>query len=231
MLVSETSAVPNYHASKKSTFKPFFDLETYNTPQGPMEEPDRLPSLLRIHGVTVAKVTQLTPRPWVIRKTSSRHSLLEQAQLLQFNMHQMHEWEALFRPRKATQIYSATGELATRAMYETFMAGETQNTPEVRLNASAAFEKRQRFLRLLYWFHIHGFIVCYIAVVLIERVFRRFGWVNPEMQFRSMVGHMTSRKGARMVNISDPEHSYNALVSSLCKHGYRTRVVVACPAS
>jgi hypothetical protein len=175
--------------------------------------------MLKLHGVTVAKVTKLTPRHWVMQKASGRPSLLEQARLLQFNMYQMHEWEALFRPQRATQIYSATGELATKAMYETFMAGETQNAPEVKISASAAFEKRQRFLRLLHTFRIHSFLVCYIVVVLMERVFRRFGWVNPEGQFRSMAGHMANRKGARMINIKDSALTYYALVPGICRLG------------
>jgi hypothetical protein len=219
MLTNESIGVPDYHASKECDFKPGFDLPAYNTPRGPIKEMKQLPKKLRLHAVTIAKVTRLTPRRWVIQKASGRLSLLEQARVLQFNMQQIHEWEALFRPQKATQIYAATGELATRAMYETFMAGETQNTPEVKTSASAAFERRQRFLRLLHTFRIHSFLVCYIVVVLVERVFRRFGWVNPEAQFRMMVGHMANRKGAQMVNIKDSGLRYYALVPSICRLG------------
>jgi hypothetical protein len=218
---SDASVVLDYHASKDSDFEPGFDVEAYNTPSISIQslKQSPLPKMLRLFGVTVAKITQLTPRPWISRKTSLRQSLLEQAKSLQFGMHQVHEWEFLFRPRNATQIYPATGELAMRAMYETFMAGDTQNAPEIKLSASVAFERRQRILRLFYIFHVHGFLICYIVVILVERVFRRFGWVNPEVQFRNMVGHVTNRKGAQMVDVEDSEIAYHALVPSTCRLG------------
>jgi hypothetical protein len=150
-----------------------------------------------------------------MRKASNRQSLLEQAKLLQFNQHQVHEWEALFRSQRATQIYHATGEPTTRAMYETFMAGNTQQTPEFKISVSAAFEKRQNFMRLFYTFRIHGFLICYIVVVMAERMLRRFGWVNPEMQFRSIAAPMINRKGAQMIDIEDSNMSYHALVPSI----------------
>ncbi|KAB2099390.1 hypothetical protein AG0111_0g12330 [Alternaria gaisen] len=210
MLASETSAVPDYCASKDSVFEPSFDLKAWNLPN-PIRDLEQLPKMLRLYGVTVAKVTQLTPRRWVLRKTSIRQTLLEQARSLQFNQHQIHEWEVIFRTRRPTD------ELETRAMYETFMAGTTQHTPDVKLSASVAFEKRQSILRLLRMFNIQGFLICYIMVVLIERVLRRFGWVNPEVQFRGMVGHMINRKGALMVNVEKSETRYYALVPSICR--------------
>ncbi len=217
--VGETSTVLDYHASMDSDFEPGFDLETFNSPSTPTKDLDQLPKMLNLYGVTVAKVTQLTPRRWIARKTSIRQSLLEQAQLLQFDQHQVHEWEVFFRPKNATQIYPATGELATRAMYETCMAGTTQYTPEVKLRAWAAFEKRQNFLRLLHILHIHSFLVWYIMVVLVERVLRRFGWANPEAQSKSMVGHIWNRKGAIIVNVKDFKMAYYALVPSICQLG------------
>jgi hypothetical protein len=102
-------------------------------------------------------------------------------------------------------------------MYETFMAGTKAYTPEIKLSAWRAFEKRERILRLFHTCRVHGFLVCYIMVVLVERILRRFGWVNPEVQFRNMVGHMTSRKGALMVNVEESETRYYALVPSICR--------------
>jgi hypothetical protein len=219
MPASATSGMVNYHASKDSAFEPGFDVEAYDSLSIPIEDLEQslLPKMLRLHGVTVAKVTQLTPRPWVIRKAPLRQTLLDQAKILQFTMHQIHEWEALLRPQSATQVYSATGESATQAMYETFMAGTKAYTPEIKLSAWRAFEKRERILRLFHTCRVHGFLVCYIMVVLVERILRRFGWVNPEVQFRNMVGHMTSRKGALMVNVEESETRYYALVPSICR--------------
>ncbi|RYN71542.1 hypothetical protein AA0117_g9357 [Alternaria alternata] len=219
MLAGETSGLVDYHASKDSVFEPGFDVEAYNSLSIPIEdlEQSQLPKMLKLHGVTVAKVTQLTPRPWISQKAPNRRTLLDQAKLLQFNMYQVQEWEALFRPQSATQIYPATGEIATQAMYETFMAGAAEHTLETKLSAFVAFEKRQSVLRLLRMFNIHGFLVCYIMVVLVERVLRRFGWVNPQAQFSGMVGHMINRKGALMVNVEESETRYYALVPSICR--------------
>ena len=219
MLADDAYTVRDYHASDSSLFEPGFGIEAYNSPPGPGAYPMDLPKMLRLSGVTVAKVTQLTPRRWLARKAPLRQSLLEQARILQFNMQQVHEWEVLFRPQHDKQVYPVTGESATEAMYETFMAGELQNTPEAKRSAYAAFEKRQRFLRLIYTFNIHGYLTCYIAVVLFERALRLFGWVNPEAQFRAMVGHMLNRKGARMVDLADSETTYHALVPSICRLG------------
>jgi len=216
---NDASKARDYHASNNSEFKPGFDLEAYNSPTEPGKHPQDLPKMLRLSGVAVARVTQLTPHHWEARKAPLRQYLLEQAKLLQFNMQQIHEWEALFRPQHAKQLYSATGESATEVMYETFMACQTRHTPDAKRNAYKAFEKRQQFLRFLHTFKIHRFLICYIAVVLIERVFRRFGWVNPEAEFRSMVDHMLNRKGARMVDLVDSKITYYALVPSLCRLG------------
>ncbi|KAG9188028.1 hypothetical protein G6011_01951 [Alternaria panax] len=213
------AALPDYRASKDSVFKPSFDLEAYNSPSTPEEDLKQLPKRLQLYGVTVAKITQLTPRRWIAQKASRRQPLLDQAKLLQFNMHQIYEWEMLLFAQHTTQVYPATGEPARQAVYQMFMAGETQHTPEVRLSASAAFERRQRILRLFHTFHIHSFLICYIVVVLIERVFRCFGWVNPEAQFRSMVGCMLNRKGAWMVDVKDSKMAYHGLVPSICRHG------------
>jgi hypothetical protein len=219
VLSIETNVAPEYYASKDSVFEPGFDVEAYNSPSNPVNHLNELPMMLRLYGVTVAEVTQLTPRPWVTPKTSVRQSLLERAQTLQFNQQQVHEWEVLFRNQRTPQIYAATGEPVTRAMYETFMAGTTQYTPEIKLSAWKAFEKRQNILRLLHTFRIHGFLVCYVVVVLVDRLLRRFGRANPEMQFRSMVGHMLNRKGAQMVNIQDSRMAYYALVPGICQLG------------
>ena len=216
---SVTSGMVNYHASKVSIFEPGFDVEAYDSLSVRIKDLEQslLPKMLRLYGVTVAKVTQLTPRPWVIGEVSRRQTLLDQAKDLQFTMDQIHEWEALLRPKSATKTYSATGESATQAMYETFMAGTTVYTPESKLSAWRAFEKRERILRLFRTCRVHGFLVCYIMVVLVERILRRFGWVNPEMEFRMMVGHMMNRKGALMVNVEESETRYNALVPSICR--------------
>ena len=217
--VGETNTVLRYHASADSIFKPQFDLETFNSTSTLSKHLSQLPKMLKLCGVTVAKVTQLTPRRWISRKTSIHQSLLEQAQLLQFDQYQIYEWEVFFRPKNPAQIYPATGELATRARDETIMAGTTQFAPEIKRRAWAAFEKRQNVLRLLHKSHIHGFLVCYIVVVLIERVLRRFGWTNPEAQSKCMVGHIWNRKGATVVNSEDSELTYYALVPSICQLG------------
>jgi hypothetical protein len=220
VFATEASAGHNYHASKDSTFKPGFEIEAYNSPENGFNHMGQLPKMLKLYSVTVAIVTRLTPRRWVARKVPLRQTLLEQARLLQFNMQQIHEWEALFRPQDARQIYPATGEPATEAMYKTFMADDIQHTPEAKRTAYAAFEKRQRYLRLLHTFKIHGFLLPYIAVVLVERVFRRFGWANPEMQFRVMVGHMLNRKGAIMTSVEENSNmTYDALVPSISRLG------------
>ncbi|KAI4610410.1 hypothetical protein J4E80_008174 [Alternaria sp. BMP 0032] len=209
----------DYHASNNSGFKPSFDIEAYNSPPELGKHPENLPKMLRLSGVAVARVTQLTPRRWELPKAPLLQSLLDQAKLLQFNMQQVHEWEVLFRPQHAKQLYSATGESATEAMYEMFTACETQHTPEAKRNAYGAFEKRQKILRLLHTFNIHRFLVCYIVVVLVERVFRRFGWVNPEVEFRSMTWQALNRKGARIVGLADSKTTYYALVPSICRLG------------
>jgi len=219
MLADDANTTRDYHASNDSKFEPRFDLEAYNSPQRQAKHLKGLPKTLILSGVTVARVTQLTPRRWIMQKAPLRQSLFEQAKLLQFNMQQIYEWEALFQPQNAKQVYSATGENATEAMYETFMAGETQNTPEVKRSAYGAFEKRQKLLRLFHKLNIRRFLICYKMVVLVERVLRRFGWVNPEAQFRSMAGHIGNRKGAQMVALGDCETTYHALVPSICRLG------------
>ncbi|KAF1840379.1 HET-domain-containing protein [Cucurbitaria berberidis CBS 394.84] len=209
---------PDYCATKDSKFCLSFDSPAWNVfDKG--AAPTTLPKLIKLRGLTVARITHLTRRRWEIQKPTGRQTLVEQARVLQYNQLQIHEWEAVFRPSRPSQLYVATGESVNTAMYETFMAGSSQYTVEVKRAATAAFETRQRFLRVLYSFHLHGFLVCYIFVVLAERLFRRLGYANPEVQFRMMVMHMANRKGARMVSEGELGTDYLALVPSICKLG------------
>lgn len=223
---------PDYRAAKDSAFHATFDNPSWNTHNGDFTAtppPTTLPKLIKLSGFTFAKVTCLTRRPWEHQKPTGRQTLVDQAAILQFNQHQVHEWEAVLRPASSTlpQTYTPTGESGNTAMYETLMAGSSIHRAAAK-DAAAAFERRQRFLRVIHILRLHGFLFFYIVVVLAERVFRLFGYMNPEVQFRSMVGHMTNRKGAQMISTSTSKSkgdgmettaTYLALVPGICKLG------------
>ncbi|CAO2657077.1 Nn.00g058800.m01.CDS01 [Neocucurbitaria sp. VM-36] len=221
----------DYCATKKSPFRLTFDSPAWNALSDSRAAPTTLPKLLRLSGFTVATVTRLTRRRWIIEVPTGRQTLLDQAQLLQSAQRQVYEWEAVFHPYFSSKIYTPTGESGHTATYETFMAGSALYTPQVKRAAATAFERRQRFLRLFYTLHLQDFLICYIAVVLAERVLRCFGYANPEVQFRGMVDHMANRRGAQMVKktsgrsssssseTSAQQTTYLALVPGICQLG------------
>ncbi|KAJ4372457.1 hypothetical protein N0V83_004231 [Neocucurbitaria cava] len=118
---------PVYRAAKDSAFHATFDNHSWNTHNGEFTAtppPTTLPRLIKLTGFTIATVTCLTRRPWELQKPTGRQTLVDQATVLQFNQHQVHEWEAVFRPNSSalSPIYTPTGESGNTAMYETLMA-------------------------------------------------------------------------------------------------------------
>lgn len=190
----------DYYATPNSVFTAEFNTPVWHT-SGPLTtSPIPLPKLLRLRGLHVATVTRLTRRRWEhFHIGSGPQTLTDQARLLQYTRQQVHEWEAVFRPASSTTIYAPTGESATHAMFETFMAGTTRFPEADKRAAVKAFARRQNFLRLWHTFHLNEYLVLYIVLLWIEHVFRRFGYNNPEMAFRTMVEHMGNRRGAQMV--------------------------------
>ncbi|OAL44273.1 hypothetical protein IQ07DRAFT_592350 [Pyrenochaeta sp. DS3sAY3a] len=211
---SKLEIVFGYRTFKQSTVKPKHAGEKDSEQEHPV-----LPSYLRLHGVTIARVTELTRSQWVIKQQSNRNTFFSQAKLLQFNMNQIHDWESVLPVGSAGSIYPPTGELVSTVKYDTFMGGARQFSSEQRASAVAGFERRQKFLRVFYTLQIHGFLVFYLAFVLFEGLLRYVGYKNPEMTFRMMVGHMANRKGARMACEFDKEVYYYALVPGICKLG------------
>lgn len=216
---SRTDLDPGYCATKDSVFTVGFDKLVWNKAYDVKAVSTTMPKLIKLRGFTVARVTNLTRRPWKIQIPSGRQWLAEQARLLQSTQQHVHEWEAVLRPNQSSQIYTPTGELAMPAMYETFMAGSTEWTAEQKANAFTAFERRQRILRFLYTLRLDGFLFFYLIIILAERLFRLLGYINPEVQFRLMVGHMANRKGARMRSEDGLQTEYFALVPSICNLG------------
>lgn len=223
--ITDRSKKPNYCASKDSFMDPTFDLLEWNTPDQDWTKLLTMPNAIRLSGIRVSIVTQLTRRRWVIERPSSKPTLRERAQHFQCNQQQVHEWEAVFRVADASSIVRLEGESTTDAMYETFMAGSSLWPTAVKRAAATAFESRQRFLRTLHTVCLHGFLIAYTIILLIERLARRFGYVNPEMQFRTMVAHMANRKGARMTSSADSCKEYFALVPGICELGDQVVIV------
>ncbi|KAH7399672.1 heterokaryon incompatibility protein-domain-containing protein [Pyrenochaeta sp. MPI-SDFR-AT-0127] len=210
---------PNYCATRDSELSIGFDSAAWNEVEDVKKAPSTLPKLIRLRGVVVARVTKLTRRPWQMQIPSGRQGSVEHARLLQSTQQHIHEWEAVCKPRQPSQIYTPTGELALTAMYETFMVGSIQYPAAQKETAIAAFERRQRVLRFLYTFHLDGILIFYFIIVIAERLFRRFGYINPETEFRLMVGNMANRKGARMASEGGPDPEYLALVPGICNLG------------
>ncbi|KAJ4324818.1 hypothetical protein N0V94_001047 [Neodidymelliopsis sp. IMI 364377] len=181
----------------------------------------QFPTLLRVRGYTVARITQLSPHAWKLQKPAGRYTLLEQARVLQENQIQIAEWELVLQPLDATLLYAPTNETFTTAIVETLTVGNSSFAQEQKLAAYRGYESRQRFLRNLARLDLHRFIVMYWVVVLIERVFRYLGFANPEWQFRTMATLTTNRKCARAISHSDiePVLEYLGLVPGLCRLG------------
>lgn len=215
----------DYNATQDTTFEVDFDKikrdageENSSTSSQALPA---LPAVLRVHGYTVAKITQLSPRSWTLQKPTGRQTLLEQARVLQENQIQVAEWETVFQPSNAPLTYTPTNETFTAAAVETLTVARSTYTQEQRYAAWSSYETRQRFLRLLPQLGLHHFVVSYVLVILLERVLRYFGVANPEMGFRAMTSCLVNRKFARAMGSSEGDDlcEYLGLVPGLCRPG------------
>ncbi|KAL6702944.1 hypothetical protein ACN47E_000786 [Coniothyrium glycines] len=215
-ITSVTTQVHTYKASKQSKLAMAFDRIDWNVTGKRCSDLSDLPKLIRLSGVKVARVTQLTRRPWEIPESSRRPTQKERAQVLRSNQQQVYEWETVFRDPDASNVATLDGETATDAMYETFMAGSAMWPTQEKRADAIGFEKRQRFLRVLRYLGVHRVLFIYLLILLAERCARSFGYRNPEMSFRSKVLYMANRKGARVTGEAGAVKEYFALVPSMC---------------
>jgi hypothetical protein len=209
---------PLYHASGASVFKAAFDISQGAVKHSDGSKPITLPKLLRLRGFTIARVTHATAA-WNMQRPTGRQTLFEQARVLQENQVQVIDWEAVLRPPHVSALYAPTGGTHMAAFYETLMVGTSLFPKASKVAAATGFERRQRILRLIPTLRLHNFIAVYSLLILLERFLRLFGYQNPEIQFRSMVGSMVNRKGARLVSETDPDVEYLALIPGLCRLG------------
>jgi hypothetical protein len=207
---------PPYAASSTSQFPDPFE-ETSKSTDYPTE--------LRLKGYVVARITHTTPRPWTIAIMPGRHTVHDQALVLQSTQAQIREWEAVIRPRSQKSIYLPTGENALEAMYKTLIADVPLVNHEPYIWAAInGFERRQRFLRFMALLGLLRYLWPWKLVVLVDRFLRFFGIKNPEWAFRTTVDSMGNRRGARLISIKDEEHKeneieYYGLVPPLSKVG------------
>lgn len=206
---------PSYAASSTSVSAPSFqelDSETC------------LPKTLVLKGYTIAHVTCTTPDPWTFPVLSKRPTILAQARVLQFSQAQIVQWESVFRVRgNRRRIYKPTQESYSDVLCKVLVAGLVPREKERQAQkAYAAFESRQRILRIITDAGLGWCLWIYAMVVLVERGLREaVGYRNPEFDFRAMVSPMQNRKGARLrlvteevVDDAEPESEveYLALV-------------------
>jgi hypothetical protein len=214
----EAEKQPRYRATGTSVFTATFNIPRTAVHTCSSSSPSTLPKLLRLRGGRIARITHATA-PWYLQQPTSRQTLASQARILQDNQLQIVDWEAILRPKNALAIYPPTGGSRMTAFYETLVAGSRLYTQEHKTAAAIGFERRQRILRVIPMLRLQHFLVVYCVIVLVERLLRVFGYKNPETLFKSMVGPMINRRGARLAGSADPETEYLALVPGLCAPG------------
>jgi hypothetical protein len=230
--VGSGSEVPDFRASSDSEFVPFFDVQP-----DPVRDPDNyiprvLPTLLRLRGFRVARITHSTST-WTLQRPTGRQTLFEQARVLQQNQVQIVDWESKLQWSNRYRVYLPTRESWKAAVYDTLIA-DTSYPLAIRQAAASGWERRQRILRLIPTIHLHTTIYIYCLLILAERFLKLFGYTNPELQFRMMVPHMINRKGVRLAHETDAETEYLGLVpgmstlddSVLLVEGVRTPLIL-----
>jgi hypothetical protein len=207
-----------YRASCDSALNIEFDIPPDVVQNSDGTGSTTLPKLLRLRGLRMARITHTTAT-WRLQQPTGRQTLFEQARVLQENQLQIIDWEKVMRPSQASKLYAPTGGTRMAAFYETLMAGTPLYSQADKDAAATGFERRQRVLRLIPTLCLHNFIVIYCILILSERFLRLFGYMNPEIKFRTMVGDMINRKGARLVSEADANMEYLALMPGLCGLG------------
>jgi hypothetical protein len=197
--LTQLESVDNFYQSKFNV-SPSSEFEaSFNKTTDPKKF--ELYTALKLQGYIVARISQLTPRPWKITKPTGKQTVAAQARLLRYNQHQIWEWMSVIRlPLSTNAIYHPTGEPATKAMYKMLMADALiQESDAQTKDAIGAFESRQWWLKWLFVSGLAKRLWPFACVVLVDRLFRWCGWPSAEMKFRMLVGGMAERKGARLM--------------------------------
>ncbi|KAF2281184.1 uncharacterized protein EI97DRAFT_429246 [Westerdykella ornata] len=202
---------PPYAASSNSSFPEPFDTSS---------DDSMYPKELRLKGFSIARITQLNPRPWKINMLSGNPTFYNQARTIRFNQRQIVDWEKIIRlPGASRTVYHPTGETVLEACYKTITAGlYLHGSVSLTKKAIDAFESRQRILRFFVFLGIQNWLWPYVVVVAIAHFLRFLGVENPEWKFRMLVPAMTNRKAARLI-AEDGKTMFLGLVPGLSRVG------------
>lgn len=202
-----------FHSTGDSVFRVDFNVSV--APKTDWRQ-NTLPSHISLLGVTIARVTHLTP-VWMWGPPPGRWTLSEQCRAFRVMQQEAIVVQSALDVPTDLQLYSPTNETFESAHYDTLMAGGTNVTQEERDSAIANFKRHQRILSLVPKSSIPGMIIVLYLIIAFERILDRLGYHISDAHFRRMTRPMTNRKTARLTDDVSPSLEYLGLVPALCE--------------
>lgn len=167
---------------------PYYNATLESTCEQPIIIKD---DMLRVHGYVIDTIATLS-EPWILDLSPKRGGFVEQASVLQHNQSLLYDWVNVL-DRQAGPSYR-TDETQYDIMWQICIAGFPNQGAAATKVAFQQFLKRQRFLKLLHDCGLDKFFFVFVVIVFVERMLLLFGYRNPEMKYRQMVGAMLYRR-------------------------------------